>query len=178
MAGFIDAVSESFFSRRPEGRDRKASARVEVKVGRKLLESLVEVGLREAFADKFTLRRLELVELHTVSNRRARVIAHVAATKFVDVDLKLTASIELREKVGDGLRLYFHEIEATGRGGFLDWLGSVAAHYFALNDLGKSEITIDSVRLRGGRVKDLEISGHDPVRILVSLRDADTTAIF
>jgi len=177
MAGFIDAVSESFFSRRPEARDRKASARVEVKVGRKLLESLVEVGLREAFADILTLRRLDLVELHTVSNRRAHVVAHVAATKVVDVDLKLTATIELRENVGDGLRLYFHEIEATGRGGFLDWIASVAAN-FVLNQLAKSEITIGSVRLRGGRVRDLEISAHDPVRIVVSLRDADTTVIF
>jgi hypothetical protein len=177
MAGFIESVTTSFLERSPTEADRRASAEVDVEIGRKLLESLLQVGLGEALGETMTLRGLELASLCTVHSRRAQIEAHVAGTKICDFDVTLSATVELREPIGDGLKLVFHALEATGRGGPIDWFFSRAIRS-ACNALVGKEVTIDSVKLRGASVRKLEISGQDPVRIVVELKNADLGEIF
>lgn len=171
MPDFIRRVSASFLSRLPSQADRNASASVDVKVGRKLLESLVEVGLREALAEYVTFRGIELVTLKTASNRRAQVVAHVALTIVFNIDVTLTAEIEVGQTLGDGLQLHVHSASAKGKGWFIDRFAAGRANA-AFKSLIGTTLTVEAVKLAGASVERLEIQGEDPVRIVVALRDA------
>lgn len=177
--GFLSSVRDSFLAQAPSVHDRIAHGSIRVVLGKKLLTSLVEVGLREAFSDKFDLKMLRLLRLETSANRTVAFSANVDARKLGGTwRLRLDGTIELLAPIDTGLHLHFIDIVAIGRDGVLDSIAASAAHWFSLDGLRGSVQTIGSVKLAGARVHELSVSGVDPVELRVEIRDAEAATVF
>ena len=177
MAGtFLENVRAAFLARNPSAHDRVASAAVKVSLSRKLLTSLVEVGLREALEKYAHVAKLDLEKLETTHQRRANIDAVVRLTVLDKVlDLRLVGDVEALPFLGNGLTLRFHHLAARGASRELDTFIADALQKYVLAPLRGTTLVIDSVRLACASVQSLTIRGDDVVEIIVSIRDAVAT---
>jgi hypothetical protein len=177
MAGtFLERVGEAFRSRKPEPPDRKAKAFVRVRLSRKMVTALVEVGLREAFSPYTQIARVDIEELATTQPRVARLEAAMTAT--IDgqmLTFRVEGEVEAQPGLSDGLTLRFRGVRARGVSGELESRYAESVERFAHGLAHGAPFHIPSVRLAGGLIESLTIRGDDVVEIKATICDAAVT---
>ena len=176
---FLANLRSSFLAQAPTARERVADGTLHLALSRKLVYSLLEVGLPRALKEEVEIRYLRILDLHSPSDRTLAITADLDALQLGGVwRCQAYAMIEILPSIDAGLNLLIQDLTLVGRDGALDDFGAAVAKWWKLDEMIGTVQTVDVVRLPGARLHRLTLSSGDPIDIQLEIRDAIATVPF